>query len=82
MAAEVAVVLPGGQVGPHGVLALLPQHLLDQVRLGHVHRQDGPEARLPHGSVALVPLQLATVEEEGVKESGQCVRKTMGLGTE
>lgn len=64
MSSELPVVLPGGQVGPHGVLALLPQHLLNERWVGHVNRQNGAEARLPHGPVPLHSFQLGH-EREG-----------------
>lgn len=60
MSSEGSVVLPGGEVRAHGVLTLLPQDLLDQRRIGHVHRQDGTEARLPHGPIASHSFQLGT----------------------
>ncbi|KAG7264769.1 hypothetical protein CRUP_007095 [Coryphaenoides rupestris] len=54
------------QVGDHGVQGVVvglhgpwTQHdLLDQGRLRHMHGEDAPEARLPHGAVALQALQL------------------------
>lgn len=52
------VVLPGGEVRADGGLALLPQHLLNQGWLCHVHRQDGAEAGLPHRPIALHTLKL------------------------
>lgn len=64
MSSELPVVLPGGEVRAHGVLALLPQDLLDERRIGHVNGQDGAEARLPHGPVPLHSLQLGH-EREG-----------------
>jgi len=67
---EPPVVLPGGEVGAHGVSALLPQDLLDQGRLRHMHGEDAPEARLPHGAVALQALQL----EEDRDRTGRDVK--------
>lgn len=58
MSPEFPVVLPGREVGAHGVLALLPQYLLDQHWIGHVNSQDGAEAGLPHGTVAVHAFQL------------------------
>lgn len=58
VSSELPVVLPGGQVRAHGVLALLPQHLLNERRIGHVNCQDGSEARLPHGPVPPHSFQL------------------------
>lgn len=58
MSSESPVVLPGGEVGAHGVLALLPEDLLDQRRISHVHCQDRTEARLPHGPVPPHSFQL------------------------
>lgn len=58
MSSESPVVLPGGEVRAHGVLALLPQDLLDQCRISHVHCQDWTKARLPHGPVPLHTIQL------------------------
>ena len=39
--------------------ALLPEDLLDQGGLRHMHGEDGSEARLPHRPVPPQPLQLA-----------------------
>lgn len=58
MASLFPVVLPRGEVRADGGLALLPQHLLYQGWFGHVHRQDGTEAGLPHWPVALHTLKL------------------------
>lgn len=55
---ELPVVLPGGQVGAHGVLALLPQDLLYELRLGYMNCQDGAKARLPHGAVLMESFHL------------------------
>lgn len=41
------------------MLALLSQHLLDERWVGHVNRQDGTEAGLPHGPVPLHAFHLA-----------------------
>lgn len=60
---QLPVVLPGGQVRAHGVLALLPQDLLDERWLGHMNREDGAEAGLPHGAVAPHALQLEHSEK-------------------
>lgn len=56
--AELAVILPGREVRAHRVLALLSQHLLDQLRFGHMDCQNGPEASFPHGPVLSPALQL------------------------
>lgn len=58
MSSELPVVLPGGKVRAHGVLALLPQDLLNERWIGHVNGQDWAEARLPHGAVPLHSFQL------------------------
>lgn len=58
MSSELPVVLPGGEVRAHGVLALLPQYLLNERRIGHMDCQDGTEARLPQGPVPLQPFHL------------------------
>lgn len=63
VSSELPVVLPGGEVRAHGVLALLPQHLLNERWIGHMNCQDGAEARLPHGPVPLHAFQLE--EREG-----------------
>lgn len=51
MSSELPVVLPGGEVGAHGVLAFLPQYLLNERWIGHMNCQDGAKAGLPHGPV-------------------------------
>lgn len=58
MPSDLPVVLPGGQVRAHGVLALLPQYLLNERRIRHMDCKDGTEARLPHGAIPLQPLHL------------------------
>lgn len=63
MSSELPVVLPGGEVRAHGVLALLPQYLLNERRIGHMDCQDGTEARLPQGPVPLQPFHLGQRRE-------------------
>ena len=58
MSSELPVVLPGREVGAHGVLALLPQDLLYECRFSHMDRQDGAKARLPHRAISVQPLHL------------------------
>lgn len=58
MSSELPVVLPGGEVGAHGVQALLPQDLLYEGRISHMNSQDGAKARLPHGAILVQSLQL------------------------
>lgn len=63
MPPELPVVLPGGKVRAHRVLALLPQHLLDERRISHMNCQDGAEAGLPHGAIPLHSFQLGIETE-------------------
>lgn len=63
MSSELPVVLPGGEVRAHGVLALLPQDLLNEHWIGHMNCQDGTEARLPQRPVPLQPFHLGQKRE-------------------
>lgn len=74
MSSELPVVLPGGEVRAHGVLALLPQYLLNERRIGHMDCQDGTEARLPQGPVPLQPFHLGQMREgvDLVKKKPAC----------
>lgn len=67
MSSQLPVVLPGGKVRAHGVLAFLPQYLLNERRVSHVNCQDGAKARLPHGAVPLRSFQLGKETERSVK---------------
>lgn len=58
MSPELPVVLPGGEVRAHGVLALLPQNLLNERWISNMNGQNGAKARLPHGPISLQALQL------------------------
>lgn len=63
MSSEFPVILPGGQIRTHGVLALLPQYLLNELWISHMNCQDGAEARLPHRAVPLHTFQLGHEKE-------------------
>ncbi|TNN81301.1 hypothetical protein EYF80_008361 [Liparis tanakae] len=64
VSSELPVVLPRGKVRAHGVLALLPQNLLNEHRISHMNCQDGAEAGLPHGPIPPHSFQLGHEIEE------------------
>ena len=53
MSSERPVVFPGGQVGAHGVLTLLPKDLLYERWISHMNGQNGAKACLPHGAISI-----------------------------
>lgn len=58
MTSQLPVVLPGGKIRAHWVLAFLPQDLLNERWISHMNCQDGTKACLPHRSIPLDSLQL------------------------